>query len=135
MLSATVIAEKGTDAGALATAFNILSPEETAILAAEKQVAYQLILENGDEIHNMAWGSLLKRDDNKIHPATSLATLKGKEWDKSYEVNISFELARFEGRFRRPFVAVWVEDSKKKTIKSYVRDIDFVHGNIGERPG
>ncbi len=118
VLSATVIAEKGTDAGALATAFNILSLEETAILAAEKQVAYQLILENGDEIHNMAWGSLLKRDDNNIHPATSLATLKGKEWDKSYEVNISFELARFEGRFRRPFVAVWVEDSKKKTIKT-----------------
>ena len=118
VLSATVIADKGTDAGALATAFNILSPEETALLAAEKQVAYQLLLANGDEIHNAAWSALLKSDVNKLHPTSTSASLKDKEWDKSYEVNINFELARFEGRFRRPFVAVWVEDSKKNTVKT-----------------
>jgi thiamine biosynthesis lipoprotein ApbE len=117
VLGATVIADKGTDAGALATAFNILSPEETALLAAEKQVAYQLMLANGDEIHNAAWSALLKSDVKKLHPSTP-ASLKDKEWDKSYEVNINFELARFEGRFRRPFVAVWVEDSKKNTVKT-----------------
>jgi thiamine biosynthesis lipoprotein ApbE len=118
VLSATVIADKGTDAGALATAFNILSPQETAILAAEKQVAYQLILEDGTELQNAAWTSLLKGDVSNLEHAKPPIALKGKEWDKSYEVNISFELARFEGRFRRPFVAIWVEDSKKNTVKT-----------------
>ena len=118
VLSATVVAEKGTDAGALATAFNILSLEETAILATEKKVAYQLLLANGDEIHNAAWTSLLKGSTENLHQTAPDVVMKGKEWDKSYELNISFELARFEGRFRRPFVAVWVEDSKKNTVKT-----------------
>lgn len=118
VLSATVVAEKGTDAGALATAFNILSLEETAILATEKKVAYQLLLANGDEIHNAAWTSLLKGSTENLQQTAPDVVMKGKEWDKSYELNISFELARFEGRFRRPFVAVWVEDSKKNTVKT-----------------
>jgi len=118
VLSATVIAEKGTDAGALATAFNILSPQETANLAAEKQVAYQLILEDGTEQHNAAWVSLLKGGSASQHQVVPPLAIKGKEWDKAYELTLSFELARFEGRFRRPFVAVWVEDSKKNTVKT-----------------
>ncbi|MEY4661442.1 MAG: hypothetical protein RLZZ42_1394, partial [Bacteroidota bacterium] len=64
------------------------------------------------------WSALLKSDVNKLHPTSTSASLKDKEWDKSYEVNINFELARFEVRFRRPFVAVWVEDSKKNTVKT-----------------
>lgn len=118
VLSATVIAEKGTDAGALATAFNILSPEESEALAAENQVAYQLVLSDGTELHNKAWSALIGGTSKLDQQPDDMVVYKGKDWDKSYEVNINFELARFEGRFRRPFVAVWVEDSKKNTIKT-----------------
>jgi hypothetical protein len=35
-----------------------------------------------------------------------------------YEVSIDLELARFEGRFHRPFVAVWVENKKKESVRT-----------------
>ncbi|MEY2836518.1 MAG: hypothetical protein RLZZ557_2180, partial [Bacteroidota bacterium] len=44
VLSATVIADRATDAGAMATAFNVLTPAESAALAKAEQVAYQLVL-------------------------------------------------------------------------------------------
>lgn len=31
---------------------------------------------------------------------------------------ITLELSQFEGRFRRPFVAVWIEDQQKNTVKT-----------------
>jgi hypothetical protein len=33
-------------------------------------------------------------------------------------LTITLELARFEGRFRRPFVAVWIENKKKESVKT-----------------
>ncbi|MEY2836407.1 MAG: hypothetical protein RLZZ557_2069 [Bacteroidota bacterium] len=63
------------------------------------------------------WNELIGASATKpVTPNASAA--KGKEWDKNFEVSINFELARFEGRFRRPFIAVWVEDSKKNTVKT-----------------
>jgi len=40
--SATVVSDKATEAGALATAFNILTPEESKALAARFNAAYQI---------------------------------------------------------------------------------------------
>jgi thiamine biosynthesis lipoprotein ApbE len=117
VLSATVIADRATDAGALATAFNVLTPDESAALAESEQVAYQLVLADGSILSNDLWHNLI--DEPASKPATPNASVaKDKEWDKNFEVSINFELARFEGRFRRPFIAVWVEDSKKNTVKT-----------------
>jgi hypothetical protein len=35
-----------------------------------------------------------------------------------FEVTIDIELARFEGRSHRPFVAVWVENKKKELVRN-----------------
>lgn len=116
--SATVVAQHATDAGALATAFNVMDPDESLKLASELGAEFKLTLTNGQEIESKGWKNLLVKkviaDNKKLIEKKA----KEKDWDKSFEVAIQLELAKFEGRFRRPFVAVWVEDAKKNTIKT-----------------
>ncbi|MFK4980212.1 FAD:protein FMN transferase, partial [Klebsiella pneumoniae] len=51
IIAATVIAPKATDAGALATAFNVLSVEESKQLALQyPDAAYLIITKNGEQI-------------------------------------------------------------------------------------
>lgn len=112
IISATVIAERATDAGALATAFNILSPEESAELAKQfSGIEYQIITKTGEEIVSTGWKALEE-------PSTEVTKTLGSRANGEYEMTIELELARFEGRFRRPFVAVWVEDKKKESIRN-----------------
>ena len=37
---------------------------------------------------------------------------------RDFELNIDFELSRFEGRSLRPFVAVWVENEKSESVRT-----------------
>lgn len=117
--SATVVADKATDAGALATAFNILTPEESKELAARFNAAYQIILTSGKKIESAGWSALTINE----HPTTAnikkpVSAARIKDWNKDYEVAINLELMRFEGRTRRPFVAIWVENTQQKTVRT-----------------
>jgi thiamine biosynthesis lipoprotein ApbE len=117
--SATVISDKATDAGALATAFNILRPEESKALADRFNAAYQIIFTSGKKIENAEWTSL--NIDEHSTPANNKKTASAprfKNWNKDYEVSINLELMRFEGRTRRPFVAIWVENAQQKTVRT-----------------
>ena len=117
--SATVISDRATDAGALATAFNILTPEESKALAARFNAAYQIILANGKKIESAGWAALAMHElpSTANNKKTSPASLF-KNWNKDYEVSINLELMRFEGRTRRPFVAIWVENTQQKTVRT-----------------
>lgn len=111
IISATVIAENATEAGALATAFNILSPEESAELATHiPGVEYQIITKTGQHIVSDGWKAL---EVNASEEKTRMNKVQNE-----FEVTIEIELARFEGRFRRPFVAVWIEDKKKEPVRN-----------------
>lgn len=114
--SVTVIAPNATDAGALATAFNIMDPEAALALAETTGAAFKMILANGEVIKSSNWQEQMSNGASKKITAEKKA--KEKEWDKNHEVAIQLELAKFEGRFRRPFVAVWVEDAKKNTVRT-----------------
>ncbi len=108
VISATVVAGDATDAGALATAFNILSPKESEALSENLSgVEYQIITKSGEEITSKGWSDLAIR--------TQLIDEKS---ESPYEVSINLELAQFQGRFRRPFVAVWVENKKKESVRT-----------------
>ncbi len=112
IISATVIAENATVAGALATTFNILSPVESEELAKQYSgVEYQIITKAGQQIVSPGWKSLEETP-------TVAANVLGSRANGDYELTIELELARFEGRFRRPFVAVWVEDKKKESVRN-----------------
>ncbi|HLO79484.1 MAG TPA: DUF2271 domain-containing protein [Chitinophagaceae bacterium] len=117
VLSAAVVADNATDAGALATAFNILTPEEANQLALEKNAEYQIITADGRRIESEGWRKLDMPSTPPI--AKSVVANDGQlMWNKDYEVAVNLELMRFEERSRRPFVAIWVEDSKKNTVRT-----------------
>ena len=116
--SATVVAPNATDAGALATAFNVLDPVESIQLAEAAGAEFKMVLANGQTKESKGWKKLLEKNDTKSTPKIDEKKAKDKDWDKNFEVAIQLELAKFEGRFRRPFVAVWVEDAKKNTVRT-----------------
>lgn len=114
VISVTVIAKDATDAGALATTFNILTPEESEALAKEiPGVEYQIITKDGKQVISSGWNALEINSTLNQKENTIVARA-----DNTFEVMIELELAHFEGRFRRPFVAVWVEDKKKESVRN-----------------
>ncbi|MDB5133388.1 MAG: hypothetical protein JWR02_3137 [Mucilaginibacter sp.] len=116
VISATVIADNATDAGALATAFNVLTPEESTALAATVPGAeYMLITSDGMRVESRGWKVLEMPVTKKAAPAfTADNTL-----DPNYELVINLELRQFEGfRVHSPYVAIWVVDKDKKPVRS-----------------
>lgn len=115
IISATVIANNATDAGALATAFNMMSIEESIQLAKQfPDVAYLIINKEGERIESDHWKSVEVKNQNNAN--NSLA--KDGQWNPTYELTISLELMQFNGPYRRPFVAIWIEDKDKTPVKN-----------------
>lgn len=114
IVSATVIADDASVAGALATAFNVMDPASAAALAQQQGgVDYLIVTRSGEQIKSKGWY------DKEIHdPSSVTAGVVQKPWNNGYELAINLELMKFEGRSRRPFVAIWVEDKDKKTVKT-----------------
>jgi len=118
VISATVIADNSVDAGALATALNVLNKEEAQQLASGvKGAEYLIITKEGVEIKSKGWDAAampLVAKQNTIVNADN----KQKTWDPKYELAINVELATVEGmRVHRPFVAVWIMDGNKKPLR------------------
>lgn len=118
VISATVVTDNATDAGALATALNVLNPEQGKELVESIPGAeYMLITADGKQIESDGWKKIELPETIKAVkqiPADS----KEKLWDPAYELAIDLELATIEGmRVHRPFVAVWVVDEKKKPLR------------------
>jgi FAD:protein FMN transferase len=107
VISATVVAPQAADAGALATAFCVLTPEESLRLAASlPEVECLLITKNGERVESGGWRAL---EAQSAPPAGVNAAPQAG--DHPFELVINLELARIEGHgYRRPYVAVWVED-------------------------
>ena len=108
ILSATVVAPSAADAGALATSMTILTPEESRQLVAAYVPAaeYLLIAQDGARIASRGWYAMQAKG-----AAGSAAA--------AHKVTINFELARIEGgRYRRPYVAVWIEDGDKFPVRT-----------------
>jgi thiamine biosynthesis lipoprotein ApbE len=129
IISSTVVAPNPTDAGALATAFSILTPEESARLAAATPgVAYLLVKKNGQQVKSDNWGALeapvaqiqvaalTKPISARLGMAAAAPT--GPLWDTSMELGIDFEIAQVRGMAKRPFVAAWVEDADRFQVKT-----------------
>jgi FAD:protein FMN transferase len=114
IVSATVIAPDAAVAGALATAFNVMDPAASEQLAQQQEgVEYLLVTQTGEQIRSEGWS---KMEIGRISKSIPVSTQKS--WNNGYELAINLELMKFEGRSRRPFVAIWVEDNNKKTVKT-----------------
>ena len=113
VISATVAHQDAVTAGALATAFNVLGVAASIDLAAQyPEASYLIVDKDGSEFRSENWPSTSSEKS-----AISLVNVKEKLWIAGQTLDITFELARFEGRARRPFVAVWIEDENHKPVK------------------
>ncbi|GGH04376.1 DUF2271 domain-containing protein [Pedobacter zeae] len=122
IISATVIGPDASEAGALATSFNVLSVAEIeAVTAKRNDIAYLLVTKEGKEIKSKEWTNYevaLKK------PTATLAktTKADKLWNTKYELVVNFEIADIQPtdgkRVRRPFVAVWIEDQVKTPVRN-----------------
>jgi thiamine biosynthesis lipoprotein len=120
IISATVIAPNATDAGALATAFNVLSIAESKALAETvKDANYLIITSTGKRVESKGWAKLvdpMRKEAKKADNST--AYFNEKLWDAKHELSISFELNAITGNSHRPFAAVWVENESKQPVRN-----------------
>ncbi|SEG72281.1 Thiamine biosynthesis lipoprotein ApbE [Bryocella elongata] len=123
VLSSTVIAKDAETAGALATAFSVLTEQQSAALARNTPgVDYMLVLADGSQITSPGW-SLYEFGPStaRYQPAGFAAPQKGPSgmMDPSYELTIDLNLQRIDNpRYRRPYVAVWIEDADHYPVRT-----------------
>ena len=122
---ATVVAEDSADADALATALNVLPPEDGVRLADRLPgVACLVIGVDGRAYRSEGWAryerprpvALALADDPKPKEADD-----PDAWGNAFELAVSFEINRPEadgGRYRRPYVAVWVENKEEFPVRN-----------------
>jgi thiamine biosynthesis lipoprotein ApbE len=116
--SATVVARDAVEAGALATAFCVMTPEQSLRLAAAREgVECLLVTADGKRVMSAGW-TTLERNGAQSPPSVFAAVASAADANTAaesgapdFEVGIEFEIARIAGgRTRRPFVAAWIED-------------------------
>jgi thiamine biosynthesis lipoprotein ApbE len=120
VISATVVAPQAADAGALATAFCVLTPEESLRLAASlPEVECLLITKNGARVESKGWSALEAPAAPRAGSIAAPAPASPQSWDQSFELVINLELARVGGHgYRRPYVAVWIEDKDRLPVRT-----------------
>ena len=120
VLSSTVVADNPTDAGALATALNVLTPEESKALAATvPRSEFMLITSDGKRVESNGWKALELPVKKPAISGPAANPLADNTWDPNYELVISLELSQIAGfRVHSPYVAVWVVDKDKKPVRN-----------------
>ncbi len=143
--AATVVAERGADADALAKICGVLEPEESLRLVKSLPGVECLILTaDGQVIRSAGWHRLerprpallaMARQRDAASSAVKVAAEektadkaknepKGTSrplWNKEFELIVNLEINHPEaekGRYRRPYVAIWVEDSEGKAVRT-----------------
>jgi thiamine biosynthesis lipoprotein ApbE len=108
--SATVIAPTAIDADALATAVSVLAPEEgLALIESLEDVECRLVLAGGRRLATRGWPS-------SSAPRLQFVSTSG---DRKPGLWVHFTLNRpEEGIYRRPYVAIWLEDGDGVPVKT-----------------
>jgi thiamine biosynthesis lipoprotein ApbE len=120
VISSTVSAPNAVDAGALATAFSVMKPEESESLAKSiPGVEYLLVKKNGERVTSSGWNLLAAANPAQRMPFALLpAATRGDAWDPSMALTIHVELARSFGFAKRPYLAAWVEDANRANVRT-----------------
>jgi thiamine biosynthesis lipoprotein ApbE len=121
VLSATVIAREAADAGALATAMCVMTPEESEAAAATVPGAeFMLVLADGRRIESAGWRQLVAVPAKPMSLPQPVATLHAAEqtWNAGFELTIGLEIATQARRAERPYLAVWIEDKDRFPVRT-----------------
>jgi thiamine biosynthesis lipoprotein ApbE len=122
VISSTVIAPVPSTAGALATAFSVMAPEQSERLAASVPgVEYMLVERDGKIVESNGWSAFEVPDREPVlaqrpaEPALKLVSEETKpvEWTSGYVLTVGLQVAlQNEFRARRPYLAVWIIDGQ-----------------------
>ncbi len=114
ILSASVIAEHAIDADALATALSVMPAElGLELVASLPQVECSLVLHDGGVLCSDGWPAEPTRQRLISQQDTKSEKLQG--------LIVDFTLLRAKGeRYRRPYVAVWLEDKDGFPVKTAI---------------
>jgi hypothetical protein len=121
VISATVVADRAADAGALATAFCVLTPEDSERLAASVPGAeFLIVLADGTRVHSAGWRALSLEAMPRLRVPAPVAAVYASEQAglPDHELTVTVELAQFQGRAERPYLAVWIEDKDKFPVRT-----------------
>jgi thiamine biosynthesis lipoprotein len=139
VLSATVVAGRGADADALSKVCSVLEPDQSLRLVNSLAGTECMILTaDGRVARSAGWHALERPQPIELAlaaqpgPPLAGATASGRgkvdpkasprpAWNKEFELVVNFEINRPEsqqGRYRRPFVAVWVEDNEGSAVRT-----------------
>jgi thiamine biosynthesis lipoprotein ApbE len=122
VLSATVVADRAADAGALATAFCVLTPEDSERLASTVAGAeFLIVLADGSRVHSAGWRSLSLDAMPRLHVPAAVTSVYASEpaaAQADHELTVSVDLATFQGRAERPYLAIWIEDKDKFPVRT-----------------
>ncbi len=121
VLSSSVIAPDAVTAAALATSLSVLPVRESVRLAASlPQVEYLLVLADGEQVRSAGWPEAPGLRTVAVAARMSApAPVGAGMWDPAWDLSINVELPRMEdARYRRPYVAVWVEDADHFPVRT-----------------
>ncbi|CAN5464656.1 hypothetical protein BH11PLA2_BH11PLA2_29260 [soil metagenome] len=121
VMSATVMAPDSVTANLLATTLCVLDASEGLRLIATQPGVECLIVTAAGQILNSPGFKLepiVKFADEK-KPA-DVAKPKGEPWPEGFQVTVPVELPKIDDakRYRRPYVAVWIEDASGKAVRT-----------------
>lgn len=121
-VSASVIADDAGTADALATICSVLnSSESLALVDSLPGTACLLVTQSGEIVHSRSWPVAAEQLDQSPNQLTAAqADGAAKETPTGHTVSVDFEIAKPDDarRFRRPYVAVWVEDKDGFPVKT-----------------
>ncbi len=122
VVGATVIAERAADANALATTLNVLPVDDGLRLAASiPGVECLLVTADGQVRKSAGWSRFERPSTAPAALAKDSKTVSVGSWGDTHEMRVNFEIAGPAGnsrRYRRPYVAVWVEDKGGRTART-----------------
>ncbi|MCA9184622.1 MAG: DUF2271 domain-containing protein [Pirellulaceae bacterium] len=124
VISASVLAESAAKADALATAFSVLTVERTLAICQQSHVACLLVTRDGQMVASRNWPATgTNAVATSAHPTSDSGSTStnGELWPPGAEMKVSFEVNRAGGgRYRRPYIAVWIEDQDDFPVRTLV---------------
>ena len=125
VVSATVVADRAVDAGALATAFCVLKPQDSERLAGSVPgTEFLIVLADGSRIQSAGWRALAAGGAPGRIPSPVTSVYAAEQVGRpEHELTVTVELAqglqsKGGARVERPFVGIWIEDMDKFPVRT-----------------
>lgn len=113
---ATAIASQAMDADALATAFSVLPPYDSIVIADTLPAVAARIITTDGRVHTS------KRWQDYCAPPPKLRIAQdtgGNDWPTGFALDIEYEVPRIAtGSYHNPYMALWITDESRKLVRT-----------------